>query len=52
MLVNMLQNTFLFIPGVGPITEEAFWRSDILDWDVLIDAITFKWIRKGEKGSN
>lgn len=31
----MLQNTFLFIPGIGQKSEDEYWKSDILDWASL-----------------
>jgi hypothetical protein len=29
----MIKNTFVFIPGIGEKTEEAFWKKGILTWD-------------------
>jgi uncharacterized protein len=31
----MLKNTFIHIPGIGPISEKHLWDSGLLDWDGL-----------------
>ncbi len=35
----MLRHTFLHLPGVGPKTEEMFWRKGIWDWERLGKAL-------------
>lgn len=36
----MLQNTFIHIQGIGAITEQKLWESDLKDWDALSDDIS------------
>lgn len=31
----MLKNTFIHIPGIGPVTERRLWDCGILDWDAV-----------------
>jgi len=34
----MLQNSFIFLPGIGTTTEQKLWRQGIKDWDAYITA--------------
>ena len=36
----MLQNTFIHIQGIGAITEQRLWESDLRDWDAFSDDIS------------
>jgi uncharacterized protein YprB with RNaseH-like and TPR domain len=36
----MLQNTFIHIQGIGPITEQRLWESGLNDWDTFSDDIS------------
>ena len=36
----MLQNTFIHIQGIGPITEQRLWESGLRDWDAFTDDIS------------
>lgn len=42
----MLQNTFLFLPGIGKKSEEDLWVNDIIDWDQLILSLDRKYTSK------
>jgi uncharacterized protein len=33
MLTNMLKRTFIHLPGVGPRSEEHFWRQGLVYWE-------------------
>ena len=35
----MLRNTFLHLPGIGPVRERALWQRQILDWDCFLAAV-------------
>ena len=34
----MLRNTFVHLPGVGPVRERTLWTQGILDWDCFLAA--------------
>jgi len=36
----MLQNTFIHIQSIGPITEQRLWESGLNDWDAFSDDIS------------
>ena len=36
----MLTNSFIHIQGIGAITEQRFWESEIRDWDAFSDNLT------------
>jgi len=35
---NVLENTFRFIPGIGPIIETNLWRNGVFTWDDLLNS--------------
>src|SRR5208283_4511756 len=36
----MIQNTFLFIPGIGQVTEEVLWKNGVINWNDFISAVS------------
>lgn len=45
----MLQNTFLFLPGIGQKSEEDLWINDILDWHQLSLSLNRKYPDKAKQ---
>ncbi len=43
----MLRNTFLHLPGIGPVRERALWQRRILDWDGFLAAVEGGRLRDG-----
>jgi uncharacterized protein YprB with RNaseH-like and TPR domain len=41
-MVNLttLRKSFIFLPGVGPVTERKLWNNDILDWGIFLERDT------------
>ena len=33
----MLTSSFIFLPGVGPVTERRWWQEGVLDWQRFLD---------------
>ena len=34
---GMLTSSFIFLPGIGPVTERQWWHDGILDWQRFLD---------------
>jgi uncharacterized protein YprB with RNaseH-like and TPR domain len=47
----MLQNTFLFLPGIGPQRERALWTRGVLRWDEFVDEPRIRGISEERKFS-
>jgi len=45
----MLQNTFLFLPGIGQKSEQDLWVNDILDWNQLALSLNRKFPDKAKQ---
>jgi len=43
----MLRNSFQHMPGIGPLRERRLWDAGILDWDVVVNGISPRFIRPG-----
>ncbi len=43
----MLCNTFIHLPGIGPVRERALWQRQILDWDCFLAAVEGGRLRDG-----
>lgn len=43
----MLRNSFQHMPGIGPLRERRLWSAGILDWDVVVNGISPRFIRSG-----
>jgi len=44
----MIQNTFIFIPGIGEKGEEQFWKGGILTWEELQNSISINGPKKAK----
>ncbi|MBH0203207.1 MAG: ribonuclease H-like domain-containing protein [Nitrospira sp.] len=33
----MLNSSFIFLPGIGPVTERRWWQEGLLDWQSFLD---------------
>ena len=45
----MIQNSFIFLEGIGAKREKEFWSNGISDWDRFIDCEKINKISKGRK---
>ncbi len=34
---EMLTSSFIFLPGIGPVTERRWWQEGLLDWQSFLD---------------
>jgi uncharacterized protein len=46
----MIESTFIFLNGVGEVTERKFWRDGIATWRAFLDAETLPGISARRKG--
>jgi len=36
-IAEMLTSSFIFLPGVGPVTERRWWQEGLFDWQCFLD---------------
>ena len=46
---EMLTSSFIFLPGVGPVTERRWWQEGLLDWRSFLDRPSVAGLSKQRK---